>query len=295
MRLAGIVLAILLVAACPPRRGRVVYVQPGPVPIVTVAAQPMVSPSPPVTAEKPLDPVLEGHLLAWEKKVAEVKNVHTEIALKRTDVVFKKEANFTGSVLCLKPNCAILRLENASDPTKTDYEAYIYDGKLLYVYEGAKKTVTEIKAPGNSKTESLKSPLAFLTRAWEGFFWDNPVLALLTEPTAKAINERFDVTLFKTDEHYIYLDIKPLRPADQREFKQLRLALYGPGQATAQFAYLPVQLYMLKLNGDTEVWKFSNTKVDIPNVNEQVFKFKEVPKGWTFLPAPEPKPKTEKP
>lgn len=290
MRLVGIVLAIVLVAACPPRRGRVVYVQPCPVPCVTVPVQPMVPPLPPVTAEKPIDPVLEGHLLAWEKKVAGMSNARAEVALKRTDAVFKKEVHYTGSMLFSRPNCGILRLDNADDPTKTDYEAYIYDGKSLYVYEGAKKTVTEIKAPGTSKTESLKSPLAFLTRVWEGFFWpaDNPALALLTEPTAKGINERFDVTLFKTDEHYIYLDIKPLRPADQREFKQLRLALYGPGQATASFAYLPAQLFVLKLNGDTEVWKFSNTKVDIPNVNEGLFKFKDVPKGWKVQRAPEP-------
>lgn len=289
MRLAGIVLAILLVAACPPRRGRVVHVQPCVVPCATVPAQPMMPPPPPVTAEKPTDPVLEGHLLAWEKKVAEVRNVHTKITLKRIDPVFKKNADYTGSLLCMKPRYVILRLDKANDPAKADYEAYIYDGKSLYVYEGTRKTITAIKAPDAPAPESPKSPLALLTQKLERFLWpsNNPVLALLTEPTAKDITERYDVKLFKTDEHYIYLDIKPLRSTDQREFKQLRLALYGPGEPTAGLAYLPAQLYVLRPNGDSEIWKFSDTRVDVPNVNADVFKFnKSIPKGWTFESAP---------
>lgn len=255
MRSAGFIFAALLIAAS------VVSAQPPAVP-----GQPLPPPAPPQA--KPTDATLDGHLAEWEKKMSSVKNVHTEIALKRTDVVFKKETNLTGSVLCLKPNYAILRLENAGDPTKADYEAYICDGKSVYVYEGLKKTVTKIDIPQNQPGV------------------DNFMLDVLAGMKAKDAKERFDITLFKSDEHYIYLDIKPLRPADQRDFKQLRLALYGPGQATAQFAYLPAQVFMLKPNDDTEVWKFNNTKVDIPGVNEGLFKFKEMPKGWNFQQAP---------
>ena len=44
------------------------------------------------------------------------------------------------------------------------------------------------------------------------------------------------LSVFKTDEYYIYLDIKPLRTTDQRAFIHLRVALYGPGPATAKIA-----------------------------------------------------------
>lgn len=239
-----------------------------------VSAQPPVVPGRPVQpiaqpAAKPADPRLDAHLDAWEKKMVNVKNVRTEIALKRTDVVFKKDTNYKGVVLCMKPNFAVLRLDNAADPTKTDYEAYICDGKSLYVYEGLKKTITQITIPQNQAGV------------------DNLMLDFLAGMKAVEAKKRFDITLFKTDEYYIYLDVKPLRPADQREFKQLRLALYGTGPATAKYAYLPAQVFMLKPNDDTEVWKFTNTQVDVPGVDAKAFKFVPINnKDWKFQKAP---------
>jgi TIGR03009 family protein len=257
MRSASFIFAALLIAAS------------------FASAQPPAVPGQPIPpaalAAKPADPKLDAHLVEWEKKMVGVTNVRTEISLKRTDSVFKKDTNYTGVVLCMKPNLAILRLDNAADPSKTDYEAYICDGKSVYVYEGLKKTITEIKIPQNQAGV------------------DNLMLDFLAGMKAKDAKERFDITLFKTDEHYIYLDIKPLRPADQREFKQLRLALYGPGPATAKFAYLPAQVYMLKPNDDTEVWKFSNTQADIAGVKPESFKFTDIP-GWTKQKAPPPPP-----
>lgn len=271
MRVAGIVLAVVLIAACPPRRGRVVYVQPCPAPCVIVSAPPA---APPSVAEKPLDPAVEAHLVAWEKKIAGLTNVRAEVSLRRTDVVLKKETNYNGVVLCLKPNYLIMRLDNPTDPTKTDYEAYIHDGKSWYIYEAKKKTITEVKVPVDPSLRWL----------WSG---DTPVLDLLTTPRAKAISERFEVRLFKTDDHYVYLEFQPRLDKDAREFKQLRLALYGPGEATAKVAYLPAQLYILKPNGDSEAWKISSPQVDIPGVRPQDFKKAEIP-GWKVERAPEP-------
>jgi TIGR03009 family protein len=255
MRSAGF-LSVLLAAS-------VVSAQPPAVP-----GQP-VTPVPPPAAAKAADPKLDAHLAAWEKKMAGVTNVRTEIELKRTDNVFKKDTNYKGVVLCMKPNFAVLRLENAADPTKADYEAYLCDGKSLYVYEGLKKTVTEITIPQNQAGV------------------DNLMLDFLAGMKASVAKQRFDITLFKADEYYIYLDVKPLRPADQREFKQLRLALYGPGPATAKFAYLPAQVFMLKPNDDTEVWKFTNTQVDVPGVDATKFKYVPIKnKDWKFQKAP---------
>jgi TIGR03009 family protein len=245
MRLAGLTLAALLIAA-------------------TVGlAQPAVPPPAPKA-----DPKLDPHLAEWEKKMANVVNLRTEITLKRTDAVFKKDTNFAGVVLCMKPNFAVLRLDNTGDPTKADYEAYICDGKSVFAYNGVQRTITEIKLPQNQAGV------------------DNLMLDFLSGMKAKDVKERFDITLFKTDEHYIYLDIKPLRPNDQREFQHLRLALYGPGPAIAKFAYLPAQVYMLKPNGDTEVWKFSNPQVDLPGVAPANFAFVPV-KGWDVKQAPQ--------
>ncbi len=264
MRLAGVVLALVLIAACPPRRPRVVYLAPAcPAPVVSVMPQP--TPPGPLKGARAVDPAVERHLNEWEKKVAWVTSFRAEIALKRTDTVFKKETSYTGSVLCLKPNYTVLRLNNAADPTKADYEAYICDGKSLFAYDGSQKTITEFAFP-------LKWPFRALSA--EG----NPVLELLVGVKAKEALERFDITVFKQDEHYLYLDIKPLASEDKREFALARVALYA-GEAPARLAYLPAQVYVLKPNGDSEMWKFTSPQTDIRGVTADNFKFVPIP-GW---------------
>ena len=203
MRFAGFTLAALLLAAT------VALAQPPAVPGQPVTGQP-VAPAAPKA-----DPQLDPHLVAWEKKMKNAINMRTDITLKRTDAVFKKDVNYSGSVLCMKPKYAVLRLDNTSDNTKVDYEAYICDGKNIFAYNGVQRTITKIKLPQNQAGV------------------DHLMLDFLSGMSAKDVKERFDINLFKTDEHYIYLDIKPLRPNDQREFQHLRLALYGPGPATA--------------------------------------------------------------
>lgn len=253
MRAAGFTLVVLLIAAS------VGLSQPPAVPGV-----PPPAPPPPLKAA---DPKLDAHLAGWEKKMASVVNLRTEITLKRTDAVFKKDTTYTGLVLCMKPNYAVLRLNNTADRTNADYEAYICDGKAVYAYNGIQKTITKIDLPKNQPGV------------------DNLMLDFLAGMKAKDVKERFDINLFKTDENYIYLDIKPLRPNDQREFSHLRLALYGPGPNTAKFAYLPAQVYMLKPSGDAESWMFTKPQVDIPGVAPANFKYVPVP-GWQLRDAP---------
>jgi hypothetical protein len=77
MRPTGFILAVLLIA------GGVGYAQqPGSL------GQP---------AATPADPKLDAHLDAWEKKMSGVVNLRTEVALTRTDAVFKKPLSYTGT------------------------------------------------------------------------------------------------------------------------------------------------------------------------------------------------------
>ncbi|MBM3979605.1 MAG: TIGR03009 domain-containing protein [Planctomycetes bacterium] len=241
--------------------------------LASASAQPPAVPGMPIPppAAKPADPKLDVHLQAWEKKMSGTTNLRTEIGLKRKDAVFNKEREFTGVVLCMKPTFAVLRLDYTGDPTKADYEAYICDGKSVYAYSGKDKTITEVKLPQNQVGV------------------DNLMLDFLSGMKAKDAKERFDIDLFKVDDHYVYLDIKPLRPADQREFKNLRLALYGPGAATAKVAYLPAQVFMVKPNGDSEMWKFTNPQTDLPGVDAKAFQFVPI-KGWQHVQAQPPGP-----
>jgi len=263
MRPAGFTLAALLVGVT------AAWAQP--------PAAPPGAPPAPNTAR------LDAHLAGWEKTMGDVKNFRVELALKRSDPaatgggVFKTDKDYTGVVLCMKPNYAVLRLDytadlNDKDKKKKDYEAYICDGKAVYAYNGLQETITQYKLP-DPKTNP-------------GGGTDNLMLDFLSGMKAKVVKERFDITLFKEDEYYVYLDIKPLLGKDLQEFKQIRLALYGPN---TKFAYLPAQVYMLKPNDSTEQWKFTNPQTNISGVDEKVFQYKDVP-GFRFQKAPEQPP-----
>lgn len=211
MRLAAIALVVLVllegsVSACP-RRTRVVYAQPCYTPPAVVALSVMPAPLPPgpVASAKEPNPILEGYLSEWEKRAASTTNFRTEITRTLTDSFNKKEREYTGVVMGMKPNYVVMRLDYTGDKTKADYEALICDGKSVYLYSGKDKTITEVPLPPD---------------------FDNLMLDFFLKFDAKTARERFDISLFKLDEHYAYLDIKPKRAADQREFASSRLALH---------------------------------------------------------------------
>jgi TIGR03009 family protein len=258
MRTAVLLLAVLPLAVLPQ---------------VTYSADPVMTPPQPPgpIANTKTDPDVEKHLAAWEKAVGGVNSIRLDIALTRTDAVFKRESKYTGALTALRPNLLVLRLDNADDKTKTDYEAYICDGKAMYVYSGTQKTITEHPLP-------LKWPLSALA--------NDPVFGLLTGVKAKDAAQRFEMGIYKTDANYVYLDIKPRNNTDKRDFAHVRLALYGPD---TKFAYLPAQVYILKPGGDSEVWKFTDLKVDDPAVKPENFKFVSI-EGWSGLKIPPAQP-----
>ena len=285
MRLAGVFLAILLIAACPPRRARVVYAVPArPAPIQpAVPVMPQPTPPGPIKSAKVIDPDVERHLSAWEKKVNGLTNLYAEISLQRKDAALKRETNYKGVVLYLKPNYFVLRLDNTADPKKLDYEAYICAGKALYAYDGMGKKITEFALPP-------RWPLSTFAPT------ENPLFELFLNVKSKEVTERFDVAVFKEDEHYVYLDIKPISSKDRAAFSHLRLALYRPGPKSANFAYLPAQAAVLLPGGDSQIWKFTSPQVDILHVRPENFKFEPI-KGWVVqkVPAAAPAPDAGKP
>jgi TIGR03009 family protein len=256
MRPAGFTLATLLI-------GVTVAAGQPPVPGAPVG-QPVPPGQPAPPAAKPADPKLDAHLDGWEQKMVKLVNFRFVLELKRTDAVFKAERTYSGVVLCMKPNYAILRLNNDSDKTGADYEAFICDGKSVFEYNGLAKTITEWKLP---------TPAANAANATDNFMLD--ILSGMKATTAKA---RFDLTLFKEDANYVYLDVKPLLAKDKAEFTQLRMALFGPN---TKWPYLPAQVYMAKPNGDTEQWKFKDPQTDIPGLAPTNFAAQKI-NGWSI-------------
>jgi len=253
MRPAGFTLAALLIG---------VTVVSGQQPVPPAAPGGQVAPPLPPAAP-PVDNKLDTHLNGWQKNMGDLANFRFVLELKRTDAVFKTDKGYNGVVLCMKPNFAVLRLNNDSDKSGTDYEAFICNGKSVFEYNGLAKTITEWKLPAP-------------TPGATGNATDNIMLDFLTGMKAKDAKARFDLTLFKEDPNYVYLDVKPLLPKDKSEFTQLRMALYGPN---TKWPYLPAQVFMSKPNGDTEQWKFKDPQTNIAGLTAEHFAAQKIP-GW---------------
>jgi TIGR03009 family protein len=252
-----------------------------------------------------IDPQLAIHLAGWEKQTRALTNFQAEFTVTRKDAVFKMERRYTGTLLGLTSGSSRLRFENVAD--KADYEAYICNGQVLYTYNGLEKSITAFKLPApevgrpeGEKKKPLPGPapikpegnrlLDFL--AHRLFVTEPPAehfpFRLVSGATAKEAGTRFEVSLFKQDEHYVYFDLRPRLPKD-RVMERARVVLYGPGVKPPYVPYTPASLYVVMANGDTETWKFTGVKVNLPNVDEKAFQFEEVP-GFSLKKVPAPVP-----
>lgn len=238
---------------------------------LTVAtAQPPVPGQPPLPPGQPAaqpgaDPRVAQHLAGWEKTMKALVNFSAEFELVRTNNVFKKDRVYGGSVLCMKPNFALLRIENTSN--KADYEAFLSTGKSVYHYDGPKTTITEFKLnPAGGA--------------------DNLMLEFLGGMKAADAQQRFRISFVSDDQNYIVLAIDPLLARDKQEFLQARLALLAPTNVARLPAYLPATVWLQQPNGDTELWKLRKHATDSPGVDAKLFEFKGPIKGWTYQQAP---------
>lgn len=299
MRRPGFTLAAMLAATpafaqSPPRSdvlptpgtGTPAGLQPGGIPAGLPVGQAQPAPAPAV------DPTLKAHLEAWEKVAQGVTNFHTSAKLVKRNLLAKKESEYTGSIICLKPNLARMRIAPKIDPKELDpkdpafnpkakekaeqYLAYICSGSAVYEYDGGGKTVTEYKLPNGGVGDNLL--LAFVS----GVLKANDVLV------------RFDVKLLKEDANYVYLEIKPREARDKADFESMIVVLYGPKVATV--SYLPRTVVMRKNNGqEEEVWEFLQPQLNHPAIKPGDFQYVAPPKDWKFqqsqTAAPQPAPK----
>ena len=191
----------------------------GGVPALPVSNTPAPVPAPAPAAAGTLD----GHLAAWERAMGGTINFRSDFETTRTEAVFGKARVYVGSVLCMKPNLARLRLSETANPA--NYEAYICNGRSVFAYDGNAKTLTEHTMDANAAAAG----------------GDNLMLDFLSGMKAEDARRRFDLTLAREDAHYVYLDIKPKMPRDRQEFEQVRFAIYGP--ATKHLAYMPARCW----------------------------------------------------
>lgn len=238
------------------------------VPAVPVTQPPVVS-APVLTPATPSDPRLMQHLKGWEDALRNIVNFRADFETTRTEATFGKTTDYTGSVLCMKPNLARLRLVEKNKPA--NYEAFICSGNAIFHYDGVRKTMTQ----------HLLNPAVANS--------DNLMLDFLSGMKAADALARFDITLPKDpDQYYVYFLIKPKLAKDRQEFEEVRFAIYGPNLPPTHkhLSYLPAQVFVKKPNGDTELWRFKDLQTNLVGIDAKVFQYEPPPKDWTIQQAP---------
>lgn len=227
----------------------------------------------PAAAAPQLDPKLLAHLNAWEAVMRGANNFYAEVTRVRKDTILKREKTAGGSVMCQKPNLAVMRLETrppaGQKPDPLDYEAYICTGKEIYSYDGPVKTVSVIPLRGTGVGDNL------LLEFMSGTLKANDVI------------QRFDLKLLQEDKYYVYLEIGAKLPKDRAEFRTMILVLHRPDIPNkANLAYLPRTVVMRKNNGqEEETWDFPSPLINV-KIDPSAFQYVRPPQDWKVQQAP---------
>ncbi len=272
MRRACFTLTVLLAAV--PAATAQIPLPPGDRPPISTGIVPVAA---------PLPAALEAHLKAWEAKSVSIVNMYTECEMVRKNLILRKEATFTGSIVCMKPSLARMKLENKAD--KADYLAYICDGTSVYEYSGRDKAVTQHKIPPGGKNN----------------VGDNLLIEFMSgKMTADDVKSRFDIKLVKEEEFYVHLQIGPKQERDKQEFESMLLVLFS--EKAKDMAYLPAVVVMQKNNAqELDQWTFKKPMSNVQGIKQADFSYQPPPKDWQVkqagaaTPSVPPTPKVARP
>ena len=235
----------------------------------TAPAGGAVIPTPGAVAPQPavpqVDPALLQHLQNWEQVMKGAANFYAECGLTRENKLRKTKADFKGSIMCLKPGKARMRIEAipapGAKPDPNDFISYICTPQAVYEYDGSAARLTEVRFPNGASNRNLL--LDFMSGSI----------------TAKAALDRFSMKILKQDQFYVYIEIKPLTAQDRADFESMILVLFlnTPGQP----AYLPRQVVIRKPNGqEEENWDFPRPAINAKGILVEYFEPEKPFPGW---------------
>ncbi|MBX7105087.1 MAG: TIGR03009 domain-containing protein [Gemmataceae bacterium] len=209
--------------------------------------------------QPPANPRLDGLLKSWEDKMRAVTGLHASVTRTEVDAVEKTTKTFVGEAKFLRPDRAMLYMRSSTNAEVE--ERYVFTGTYLYEYSSQSKKlkIHEIAPKPGQVVE------------------DN-FLNFLFGMKAEDAKRRYEITLAKEDQHYVYLFINPRTAADRQDFTKARLVLWNT-------TFLPRQLEFEQPNGGVVKW-------DIPKadptakVTANDFTPPTPPKDWQVIRIP---------
>jgi len=222
-------------------------------------------PSPAQAAPAPvLDPAnnrLDAHLVQWEREMKNVATLGVQCTRTTLDKAFGATDVFEGGARYMKPDLAALEMVKKDKPGV--FEKWVCSGTYLYEYAPQQKVIRVHELPPNKNGQGPA---------------DDSVLSFLFGLKAEDAKKRYDMTLVKEDQWYVYLKVFPRFAADKADFQEARLVLNNK-------TYLPRQLWFIQPNGNEITWDIP--KVDVnPRLNRDEFTKPATPPGWSLVRMP---------
>ena len=250
MRIPLFALTVLLATAAGARSQTIKVVSPG-------------TPAAPV-ANKPLS--LDDHLNSWESKMRAVQSLKADINRLDKNKNFGSTSKYSGSALYAKSGTGPTALNMAAleltQEKKTEFaEKVICTGTYLYQYVPSQK---EIRAYAIAKSKP-------------GQVGEDSFLGFLFGMKAEDAKKQYNLSLFKVDAHYVYIDVSPKTAAGKADFTRARMVL-------DKTTYMPRQLWFEEANGNEITWDIPRIQQNV-EVDRRLFDTPRVPAGWKLVPV----------
>jgi TIGR03009 family protein len=232
----------------------------GPALIAQQPATPGASPTqslPPVTLN-PTTNRLDAILLSWEQAMKPIQAASAQCIHTVVDKVLKDTEVYEGTAHFMKPDLAIIDLKMKGRPQ--DVEHVICTGTFVYQFVPANQVIKvfDLKA-GQSNQDNFV-----------------PFLQGMKAQDAKT---RYELTLVKEDNNYIYIKIVPRLLIDKADFREARLVLWSQ-------TLLPRELRFVGPDGKENIWDIPKIEANPGTLNRTVFTAPKLPAGWKWEKAP---------
>lgn len=217
--------------------------------------------APPPQKQAPVgDARLEELLRGWEAASGKIRDLQCDFQKTSKDAVFGGTRVEYGKASLLRPYFGKLDLtDEKGSPTTT----FISTGKAVHQYDARSKLEVVYILPEEKGTDNtMPGPLSFVFGM-----------------TAKEAKRRFQMTLMrefvaKNGVEYAELQVLPLTPEDQQEFKRARLVINKK-------TFLPKEMMIVEPNDTQQHWNMTRLQTNLkPPLSADTFVPLKLPKGW---------------
>lgn len=203
------------------------------------------------------DAKLDEYLSKWQDAMLRIDTLAMQCSRVEDNKVYQTKETYTGTIHFKKPTQVLWNMQKKDKPQ--EFERFICTGTHVYQFAPAEKVIKVYPAPkavGNRIAEETSLDFLFGMKADEA-------------------KKRYDLSLFKEDKYYIYVDVVPKSAKDKADFIRARIVLNRE-------TYLPRQLWFQQPNKDEVFWDIPNIQAN-PKLDAQIFAAPRTPQGWKMV------------